>query len=303
MAVLPSASIQAQARTGASIAGQVSDEATSAPLTGVLVAIEGTTIAALTDEGGRYRLEGVPRGPWILRAQRIGLATARVRITVPPEGTLTRDIALSVSALRLEDITVTADAVSRAEGELGTASVIERDAIEHITATSLAGVLQLVPGISTRAPGLGDVEQIALRTVPTGSSLGALSNDAGVGRNSADLSAFGTLIVLDGVPLSNNANLQSLGPRGGADLQLLSFATAANGGIDCGASRLPSSSAWRSSAASRPFGTATSRRARSWSRPAPRRCSPSRKPSSMSGRSRAASSGGTRSGDRATPAR
>ena len=232
MAVLPSASIQAQARTGASIAGQVSDEATSAPLTGVLVAIEGTTIAALTDEGGRYRLEGVPRGPWILRAQRIGLATARVRITVPPEGTLTRDIALSVSALRLEDITVTADAVSRAEGELGTASVIERDAIEHITATSLAGVLQLVPGISTRAPGLGDVEQIALRTVPTGSSLGALSNDAGVGRSSADLSAFGTLIVLDGVPLSNNANLQSLGPRGGADLQLLSFATAANGGID-----------------------------------------------------------------------
>lgn len=194
--------------------------------------IEGTGIRALTDDEGRYRLENVPPGPQMLRVRRIGLATARIRIAVPVEGALTQDIALSVSALRLREITVTADAVSRAEGELGTASVIERDAIEHITATSLAGVLQLVPGVSTRAPGLGDVEQIALRSVPTGSSVGAVPDGAGVSRSSADLSAFGTLIVLDGVPLSNNANLQSLGPRGGADLQFLNFATAANGGID-----------------------------------------------------------------------
>lgn len=229
---LLASSLQAQEPAGASISGQVTDGATATPLASVLVVIEGAGISALTDDEGQYRLEGVPRGPQMLRAQRIGLATARVRITVPPEGSLTYDIELSVSALRMEEITVTADAVSRAEGELGTASVIERDAIEHITATSLAGVLQLVPGISTRAPGLGDVEQIALRTVPTSSSVGALTDDAGVGRSSADLSAFGTLIVLDGVPLSNNANLQSLGPRGGADLQFLNFATTANGGID-----------------------------------------------------------------------
>ena len=194
--------------------------------------IEGTGIRALTDDEGRYRLENVPPGPQMLRVSRIGLATARIRITVPGDGALRQDIALSASALRMQGLTVTADAVSRAEGELGTASVIERDAIEHITATSLAGVLQLVPGISTQAPGLGGVEQIALRTVPTGSSVGAVPDGAGVSRSSADLSAFGTLIVLDGVPLSNNANLQSLGPRGGADLQFLNFATAANGGID-----------------------------------------------------------------------
>ncbi|WP_420450097.1 TonB-dependent receptor [Candidatus Palauibacter sp.] len=229
---IPAASIRAQEPEGAIISGRISDAATAAPMADVLVVIEGTGISALTDDGGRYRLEGVPPGPRVLRAQRIGLATARVRVTVPAEGSLTQDIALSVSALRLQDITVTADAVSRAEGELGTASVIERDAIEHITATSLAGVLQLVPGVSTRAPGLGDVEQIALRTVPTGSSVGAISDNAGISRSSADLSAFGTLIVLDGVPLSNNANLQSLGPRGGADLQFLSFATTANRGID-----------------------------------------------------------------------
>ena len=229
---LLASSLHAQEPAGASISGQVTDGATAAPLAGVLMTIEGTSISALTDDAGRYRLEGVPRGPQILRAQRIGLATARIRITVPSEGSLLRDIALSVSALRLQEITVTADAVSRAEGELGTASVIERDAIEHITATSLSGVLQLVPGVSTQAPGLGNVEQFALRSVPTGSSVGAIADAGGISRTSADLSAFGTLIVLDGVPLSNNANLQSLGPRGGADRQFLNFTAAANGGID-----------------------------------------------------------------------
>ncbi|MCG8468812.1 MAG: TonB-dependent receptor [Gemmatimonadetes bacterium] len=221
-----------QVSSGATIGGRVIETETGAGLAGVVVSLEGFDLAALTDEEGRYRLTDVPTGRHVLRAQRIGFAVARVPITVPADGALTRDIELSVSALRMDEITVTADAVSRAEGELGTASVIEREAIEHLTATSLAGVLQLVPGVATQAPGLDDLEQVALRSVPTGSSLFATSSDAGVSRTSADLSAFGTLIVLDGVPLSNNANLQSLGPRGGDDGQLLNFVTSANGGVD-----------------------------------------------------------------------
>jgi outer membrane receptor protein involved in Fe transport len=150
-------------------------------------------------------------------------------MTVPTEGSLARDIRLSVSALRMEEITVTADAVGRARGELGTASVIESDAIQQLTATSLAQVLQLVPGVQAAAPGLDNVEQFALRSVPTSSSRFAASADAGVTRTSADLASFGTLIILDGIPLSNNANLQTLGPRGGSGLQ---FTTSAGGGID-----------------------------------------------------------------------
>jgi len=218
----------AQERAEATIAGRVLEAETSAPLPDVVVSLEGLEIAALTDSLGRYRLTGVPAGPQVLRVQRIGFAVARLQVTVPRTGVLTRDIRLSVSALRMEDITVTADAAGRARGELGTASVIERDAIEHLTATSLAGVLELAPGFQAQAPGLNDVEQVALRSVPTASNLFASSADAGVGRTPADLASFGTLIVVDGVPLSNNANLQSLGSAGG-DLQ---FTTTANGGVD-----------------------------------------------------------------------
>jgi len=229
-AMAPAAS-RGQEPRRTTISGRVLEAATSSTLPDVVVSIEGTDLAVLTDDLGRYRLVGVPAGPQVLRAQRIGFAVARLQLTLPAEGLLTRDISLAVSALRMDDITVTADAASRAEGELGTASVIEREAIQHLTATSLSGVLALVPGIATRAPGLGGVEQVSLRSVPTG-ALFASTGGGGTSRSSADLSAFGTLIVLDGVPLSNNANLQSLGPRSGTDLQLLSFASAAGGGID-----------------------------------------------------------------------
>ena len=55
----------------------------------------------------------------------------RFRLTVPAEESLTHDITLSMNLIRMRDTTVTVDLVSRAGGELGTASVIARDVIEH----------------------------------------------------------------------------------------------------------------------------------------------------------------------------
>ncbi|MBD3409177.1 MAG: TonB-dependent receptor plug domain-containing protein, partial [Ignavibacteriales bacterium] len=59
-------------------------------------------------------------------------------------------------------------------------------------ASSLKDVLELAPGVAkTDNPGLGKTSQAALR-----------------GDEDDALSAFGTLIVVDGAPVSNNANLQ-----------------------------------------------------------------------------------------------
>src|SRR5690606_20909717 len=55
------------------------------------------------------------------------------------------------------------------------------------------------------------------------------------GSSAADIGAAGTLIVLDGIPLSNNANLQSVGARG----EIISPASTAGGGIDL--RRIPAS--------------------------------------------------------------
>ncbi|MDO8501902.1 MAG: TonB-dependent receptor [Gemmatimonadaceae bacterium] len=206
----------------AHITGQVTEASTSRPLVGVSVTLEGTRVGATTDSTGSFRIGRAPAGPQVLRAQRIGYAPTRINIVVPATGELRRNIAMAKHALELTGITVTADPASRARGELGTASVIEQEAIKNQTAASLSGILELLPGVPLQAPGLDNVQQISLRAVPiSGGDPG--SSD----RSAQQLAAFGTLIILDGVPLSNNANLQSLGSRAE-----LGFSSSAGGGID-----------------------------------------------------------------------
>lgn len=206
----------------ATVQGRVLDARTSAPVTGATVQVEGLPMTAVSDTTGRWALGGVPAGPQTLQVTRLGYAPARLAVVVPAHGTLEQDLRMAEVALNLEGIVVTADPAGRARGELATASVLGEEAIRQQTAVSLAGVLELVPGMQLAPPGLESVSQTLLRAVPTS---GAAAVTAGV--SSADLASFGTLIVLDGVPMTNNANLQSLGPAGE-----LSFTTSAGGGID-----------------------------------------------------------------------
>jgi outer membrane receptor protein involved in Fe transport len=207
----------------ATITGRVLEQGTGDPVAGATVTVEGTDLRAVSDTAGVYRLRNVPAGRQVVQVQRLGYAQARFPVTVPARGVVELDLLLAIRALELEGVTVTADPVGRARGEFGTATVIGSDAIRAHTAASLAGMLELVPGTVLQPPGLSGVQQVSLRSVPT--TLGGPANLAMA--SPADLAAFGTLIVLDGVPMSNNANLQTLGPRGE-----LAFPTAAGGGID-----------------------------------------------------------------------
>jgi outer membrane receptor protein involved in Fe transport len=204
------------------VTGRVLDAATGAPLAGTLVVIEGTDRRSVADSAGRFLLLRVPPGPQMLRAERIGYALTRMTLTVPATGTVMHELRMASSALQMPGLIVTADPAGRARGELGTASVIEREAIRHQTAASLAGLLELVPGIPMSPPGLDGVQQVSLRSVPISGTGGEA-----IGPNAAALASAGTLIVMDGVPLSNNANLQTLGPRGE-----LPLSSSAGGGID-----------------------------------------------------------------------
>ena len=204
------------------ITGRVIVRATAEPVRDATVSVEGTTVRALTDSLGVYRLRSVPAGRHVLRIQRLGFGLQRIDVVVPDAGTLTQNVELARSALEIGGVRVLADPAGRARGELGTASVIESEAIRSQVAASLAGVLELVPGIPLSPPGLDNVQQVSLRTSPVSGGSNILTD-----ANAENIAAFGTLLVLDGVPLSNNANLQSLGTRGE-----LSFSSAAGGGID-----------------------------------------------------------------------
>lgn len=88
----------AQSATGA-IEGRVQNAATGASLNNARVAIKGTNIVALTDDAGRYRLDGVPGGQTTLRVIFTGLDEQEIAVTVTPGQTVARDVSLTSKAL------------------------------------------------------------------------------------------------------------------------------------------------------------------------------------------------------------
>ncbi len=211
--------------TATVVTGRVIDNKTGQPVPNTEVSIEGTNLRTVTDADGRFWLVSVPPGPQTLHTRRIGYAPTRRAIVVPARGTVTQELQIASSALLVEGVVVTADPLSRARGELGTASVVDREAIANQMTASLAGVLELTPGVPLAPPGLDGVQQITLRSVPTSSVTAGFNSVTAGGPSAADLAAFGTLIILDGVPVSNNANLQRAGRSGFG-------ASNAGGGID-----------------------------------------------------------------------
>lgn len=210
----------------AAIAGRVVEHPSRRGVADATVSVEGTPIAVRTDAQGRFRIAPAPVGPQVVRVVRLGFAPLRKTIQVPHGRELEVELVMGRNALQLPGLQVTEDASSRAKGELGTATVIGHDAIRNQLSASLAGILELVPGTVLQPPGLDGVQQFSLRAVPVGAGAGAGAGRAG-SSSASTLASFGTQVVLDGVPVSNNSNLQSLGLRGE-----LAFASSSGGGID-----------------------------------------------------------------------
>ncbi len=160
----------------------------------------------LSDADGRFCLSNLPEGVLRIGAERIGLVgqvMERVIERREEGGALLAPgpplrILMAERALELPGVVVTAQDGSR-EGAgssgPGSRSTIRRAAIEHLQATSLADLLQLVPGQVAANPSLASANQSLLRQVPTSAE-------------AARANALGTALLLDGAPLSNNANLQ-----------------------------------------------------------------------------------------------
>lgn len=217
----------AQQSPALAISGRVLEGSTGLPIVGATVTIEERDAHALTDSLGRFTIHRLAPGAVTIRARRLGWAPARSSVLLFDRDLTDVVLRLAHNALSLREVRVTADRNGQVRGQLGTGSVIDRDAIRTLGAASLAGVLELIPGTVLQPPGLDASQQISLRAVPIAPS-GIGGGAANAPRRSAEqFGAFGTQVIVDGVPLSNNANLQSLGPRAE-----LSISSVAGGGVD-----------------------------------------------------------------------
>lgn len=160
-------------------------------LVGAHVAIRGTRLGASTDPAGKFSIGKLQPGLYTIETSYMGYAKTVRQVAVRAGDTTRVDILLVESSFYIGgmEIVGTSELMPR---EARTKTTISSAEIEHAQASSIGDVLDLVPGVQkSENPGLGKSSQIALR-----------------GSQDDPLSAFGTLVMVDGIPLSNNANMQ-----------------------------------------------------------------------------------------------
>lgn len=139
----------------------------------------------VTDIDGKALFQKVPTGVFTLKVSYVGYETYTSTLKVDKD--LTVNVQLVPTSLALKEVVVTAK--QNASGA-STSSIIGRQAIDHLQASSLADVMQLIPGMQMGNVDMTQKANLQLRTL----------------RNN-NTSAFGSSIVVDGVPISNNGQV------------------------------------------------------------------------------------------------
>jgi len=180
------------AESASVLKGHVQDEKGS-PLVGANVILKENYAGAAADVNGDFSIRTKP-GDYTLEITFIGYGKFRERIKLKVGETLIKQVQLKISYFEIGGIVVVAEK-ELLPSEATTKTRISSGEIEHIQASSLSDVLKLVPGQRFDNPGLQDLKQATIRTS---------SVDAYTDRNAA----FGTQVIVDNVPVSNNANMQ-----------------------------------------------------------------------------------------------
>lgn len=180
------------------------------------VVVKELNIWATTNDSGDFILRNVPSGTYTLVVSCLGFIEHEHPMTFPVrEEKVT--ILIDEATLAIEDVVVTAKEGRR----IASGSVIEQSAIQHVQPTDLSDVLQLLPGQTALNPDLSRPKQLTVREI--------IRRDGYIGDNMASL---GTLLIVDGAPVSNDANMQFLKTTGASTGVTAGFATTASGGTD-----------------------------------------------------------------------
>jgi len=176
-------------KTG-SVKGVIWDEK-GETLPGANVVVLETGAGCTSNAEGRYYIKNLKPGKYKLKVTFISCESTEQEILILEGKIVELDFILKSTSFQIGGIEVIGNS-ELIPTDVATKTIINSGEIEHYQASSIKDVLDLVPGVQkTDNPGLGKTSQIAIR-----------------GDESNQSSAFGTLVVIDGAPVSNNANLQ-----------------------------------------------------------------------------------------------
>lgn len=171
------------------------------PVAGAACLLADYGIFAITDAEGRAKLEKVPSGDATLSIQMLGFEDFAEMMRFRSDSTFT--VRILESTLALEEVVVTAKPSAAGSS---TSSNIGRMAIDHLQATSLKDIMQLLPGQLMTSSDMTSEEKLTIRTL----------------NSSTANNAFGTSIMVDGVPMSDNTSIADKvsGSSGGSGVDL-----------------------------------------------------------------------------------
>jgi outer membrane receptor protein involved in Fe transport len=174
------------------VAGQVVDKHKK-PIEFATVRIEEPSNITYTDTAGKFSFSFYQSQPSAIKLIISFVGKKEIERTVVP-ALLSQPLSFQMSdfSLTLDEVQVTG--VRRGENS-NSSLLFNREAIEQTQAFSLADILNNLPGKTTIAPNLQSPQQITLRSEAGGAH--ALNN------------ALGTAIIMDGVRVSNDANMQN----------------------------------------------------------------------------------------------
>ena len=176
------------AQQKASLAGKVISAETKQAVAYALVQLQSSGLQAVTNADGEFQIKQAAVGDHKILISFLGFENLEQTITLKGgENTIT--FTMAPANFKVEDVVVTATA---SKAGAATASTISRTAMDHIQSSSLADVMSLLPGASTPDTRTLTLSQASSFAIRGGASLG-------------------TAIIMDGSPMSNNANMQSLG--------------------------------------------------------------------------------------------
>lgn len=181
---------------------------TGEPLSGATMQLVQSGLWGISGKDGEVEIRNVPRLPVAYKVSMLGYKDVEGEICL--DGKDNVRILMEEESLSMREVVVVAQA---GQGGESTTSIIGRQALDHLQATSLKDILQLLPGgVSMKNPSLTSPGQFKVRT---------LASD--------DNATFGAAIIINGMPVSTNANMNTgLGlssissGNSGADLRSIS---------------------------------------------------------------------------------
>ncbi|MFA6770241.1 MAG: carboxypeptidase-like regulatory domain-containing protein, partial [Bacteroidales bacterium] len=182
--IIPKTSV-ASAQERVTLNGKITLKSSQEAIPYAQVLIKELNLWGFSDDNGLFRITGIIPGTYTLEVNSLGYQRF-VMSVVLQKNVSDFKIQMEEENLTLQDVVVTA----KAGNSMNSSSRVDKKAIEHVQATSLADVMQLMPGSLTKNPTLVDQNLITIRSISSNSS-----NARGVG------------VLINGARISGDANI------------------------------------------------------------------------------------------------